>query len=235
MPHELVNTALNTFIFRQIDYTDRLVGDLTTNSNPSFVGSKIASAFFHNNRLGFISDDNVILSVSGDFYNFFFSTAQTIVDSDPIDISCSSVRPTSLHSVLPTAQGVVLFSENQQFIMFSDTGVLTPSLATIRTLSNYQTDKNIEPVEVGTNINFVSKTPGYSRVFGMVTRGQEENPQVLDISRVVKEWISPDIDFMLASPQNSMIAASGQSLNEVFIYRYYNDGEKTLWKHGLVG
>ena len=228
MPHELVNTALNTFIFRQIDYTDRLVGDLTTNSNPSFVGSKIASAFFHNNRLGFISDDNVILSVSGDFYNFFFSTAQTIVDSDPIDISCSSVRPTSLHSVLPTAQGVVLFSENQQFIMFSDTGVLTPSLATIRTLSNYQTDKNIEPVEVGTNINFVSKTPGYSRVFGMVTRGQEENPQVLDISRVVKEWISPDIDFMLASPQNSMIAASGQSLNEVFIYRYYNDGEKNL-------
>ena len=228
MPHELVNTALNTFIFREIDYTDRLVGDLTTNSNPSFVGNKIASAFFHNNRLGFISEDNVILSVSGDFYNFFFSTAQTIVDSDPIDISCSSVRPTSLHSVLPTAQGVVLFSENQQFIMFSDTGVLTPSLATIRTLSNYQTDKNIEPVEVGTNINFVSKTPGYSRIFGMVTRGQEENPQVLDISRVVKEWISPDIDSMIASPQNSMIAASGQSLNEVFIYRYYNDGEKNL-------
>ncbi|BAQ94033.1 tail tubular protein B [uncultured phage_MedDCM-OCT-S28-C3] len=228
MPHELVNTALNTFIFRQIDYTDRLVGDLTTNSNPSFVGSKIASAFFHNNRLGFISDDNVILSRSGDFYNFFFSTAQTIVDSDPVDISCSSVRPTSLHSVLPTAQGVVLFSENQQFIMFSDTGVLTPSLTTIRTLSNYQTDKNIEPVEVGTNISFVSKTPGYSRIFSMVTRGQQENPQVLDISRVVKEWISPDIDSMIASPQNSMIAASGQSLNEVFIYRYYNDGEKNL-------
>ncbi len=228
MPHELVNTALNTFIFRQIDYTDRLVGDLTTNSNPSFVGSKIASAFFNNNRLGFISDDNVILSRSGDFYNFFFSTAQTIVDSDPVDISCSSVRPTSLHSVLPTAQGVVLFSENQQFIMFSDTGVLTPSLTTIRTLSNYQMDKNIEPVEVGTNICFVSKTPGYSRVFSMVTRGQQENPQVLDISRVVKEWISPDIDSMTASPQNSMIAASGQSLNEVFIYRYYNDGEKNL-------
>ena len=228
MPHELVNTALNTFIFRQIDYVDRTVGDLTTNSNPSFVGSQITSAFFHNNRLGFISDDNVILSKSGDFYNFFFSTAQTIVDSDPVDISCSSVRPTSLHSVLPTAQGVVLFSENQQFILFSDTGVLTPSLATIRTLSNYQTDKNIEPVEVGTNINFISKTPGYSRVFGMVTRGQQENPQVLDISRVVKEWISPDVDSMIASPQNSMIAVSGQSLNEVFIYRYYNDGESNL-------
>ena len=158
MPHELVNTATDTFIFRQIDYVDRQVGDDTTNSQPSFVDNKITSGFFHNNRLGFISGDNVILSRSGDFYNFFFTTAQTIIDSDPIDISCSSTRPTSLHSVLPTPQGVVLFSENQQFIMFSDTGVLTPALTTIRTLSNFEIDRDIEPVDVGTNINFVSKT-----------------------------------------------------------------------------
>ena len=62
----------------------------------------------------------------------------------------------------------------------------------------------------------------------MVTRGQQENPQVLDISRVVKEWISPDIQDMITSPQNSLIALSGQDLNEVFLFRYYNDGEKNL-------
>jgi len=228
MPHELVNTALNTFVFREIDYVDRQVGDLVTNSNPSFVGEEIKGVFFHNNRLGFISQDNVIMSRSGDPYNFFFTTAQTVVDNDPIDISCSSIRPTSLNSVLPTAQGVVLFSANEQFIMFSDTGVLTPSLTTIRTLSNYQMDPLIEPVDVGTNINFISKTPGYSRVFSMVTRGQQENPQILDISRVTKEWISPDVDSLISSPQNSMIAISSQSLKEVFLFRYYSDGEKNL-------
>lgn len=228
MPHELVNTATDTFIFRQIDYVDRQVGDDTTNSQPSFVDNKITSGFFHNNRLGFVSGDNVILSRSGDFYNFFFTTAQTVIDSDPIDISCSSIRPTSLHSVIPTPQGVVLFSENQQFILFSDTGVLTPSLTTIRTLSNYEIDRNIEPVDVGTNINFVSKTPGYTRVFSMITRGQQENPQVIDVSKVVKEWISEDVDLMISSPQNSLIALSGQSLKEVFLFRYYNDGEKNI-------
>lgn len=228
MPHELVNTATNTFIFRQINYERRLVGDDETNAHPSFVGSKITAGFFHNNRLGFTSKDNVSMSTSGDFYNFYHKTAQTVVDSDPIDISCSSVRPTALHAVIPTAQGVVLFSADQQFILFSDTGVLTPALTTIRTLSNYETDKSIEPVDVGTNINFVSKTPGYSRVFSMVTRGQQENPQVLDLSRVVKEWISPDIDSIMASPQNSLICLSGQSLKDVFIFRYYNDGEKNL-------
>ena len=228
LPHELINTSLNQFTFKKIAYENRLVGDDETNSHPSFIDEKITAGFFHNNRLGFLSKYNVIMSQSGDFYNFYFKSAQTTIDSDPIDISCSSIKPTALHAALPTAQGVVLFSENQQFVMFADAGVLTPSLATIRALSNYEMDRNIEPVDVGTNLNFITKTPGYSRVFSMVTRGQQENPQVLDLSRVVKEWISPDIDQLISSPQNSMVAMTGQSLKEVFIFRYYNDGKENL-------
>lgn len=232
MPHELVNTATDTFVFKEISYVNRLAGDNVTNPQPSFADTTapapITAGFFHNNRLGFLSRDNVIMSQSGDFFNFYSKSAKFSLASDPIDISCASIKPTVLHAVLPTPQGVVLFSEKQQFILFSDSGVLTPGLSTIRTLSNYEVDKNIDPVDAGTNINFVSKTPGYSRVFGMLTRGNQENPQVLDISRVVKEWISPNIDTIISSPQNAMIALTGQSLNEVFIFRYYNDGKETL-------
>ena len=228
MPHELINTALNTFHFKKVTYTDRQVGDELTNSHPSFVGEKITNGFFSDNRLGFLSKDNVCLSRSGDFFNFYFKSAQTIIPSDPIDISCSSVKPTALHSVLPTAQGVVLFSHKQQFIMYSESGVLTPQTTNIRAISNYEMNSKIEPVDVGTNINFISKTPGYTRVFSMVTRGQESSPQVLDLSRVVKEWVAPDIDQLVASPQNSMIALAGQESREVFIYRYYNDGQENL-------
>ena len=228
MPHELVNTSTNAFTFKQVNYSARLAGDDLTNSQPSFVGQKITAGFFHNNRLGFLSKDNVSMSQSNDFYNFYFKTAQTIIDSDPIDISCASIRPTALHSVLPTAQGILLFSEKEQFVLFSDNGVLTPSLATIRSLSNYEVNRDIDPVDVGSHINFITKTPGYSRVFSMVTRGQQENPQVLDLSRVVKEWISPDIEHMISSPQNAMIALSDQASNVVYIFRYYFDGEKNL-------
>tara|TARA_R100000951_G_scaffold27397_1_gene23327 strand:+ start:446 stop:3073 length:2628 start_codon:yes stop_codon:yes gene_type:complete len=228
MPHELINTSINNFVFQRITYTDRLVGDDETNSHPSFVGEKITAGFFHNNRLGFLSKDNVCLSQSGKYYNFYFESAQTVIDSDPVDISCSSIRPTALHAVLPTAQGVVLFSEKQQFVLFSDSGVLTPSLSTIRTISNYEMDSLVDPVDVGTNINFISKTPGYTRVFSMVTKGMQEPPQVLDLSRVVKEWITADIDLLVSSPQNSMIALSSQSSNEVYLFRYYSDGKENL-------
>ena len=228
MPHELVNNSTNTFTFQKIVWTARKVGDDTTNSHPSFVGSKIQQSFFHNNRLGFLSRDNVSMSQSQDFYNFYHTSAQTVTDADPVDISCSAIRPASLHGVIPTTQGLVLFSKSQQFLMSAADGILTPASSNIRTISNYEMDTDVDPVDMGTNINFLSKTPAYTRVFGMVTRGQDENPVVLDIGRVVNEWVPATIDTFIASPQNQFLAMSSQSDKKVYFYRTYSDGKENL-------
>ena len=168
------------------------------------------------------------MSQTSDFYNFYHITAQTVTDADPVDLSCSAIRPAALHGVIPTTQGLVLFSKSQQFLMGSASGILTPSTTTIRTISNYEMDTEVDPVDMGTNINFLSKTPAYTRVFGMVTRGQDENPQVLDVGRVVNEWIPAGIDTFIASPQNQFLAMSSQSDNKVYFYRTYNDGKENL-------
>lgn len=225
MPHELINTALNTFTFQPITWDERLVGDDTSNEHPSFVGKQIQQAFFHNNRLGFLTDDNVSMSQAGEFYNFYHASALTQVDSDPVDLSCSSLRPAVLHAVLPAAQGLVLFSTGQQFLMYSDDGILTPTKTVIRTISNYENDPLIDPVDVGTNMVFLSKSPGYTRIYGMLTRGQQENPDVLDIGRIVSEWIPDTVTDLIASPQNSFIAMYGTGTEYVYFYRTYTVGE----------
>jgi len=228
MPHELVNPSTNTFTFQKISWIARKVGDNLTNPQPSFVGAKIQQCFFHNSRLGFLSKDNVTLSQTQDFYNFYSISAQTQTDSDPVDLSCSAIRPASLHGVIPTTQGLVLFSKSQQFLMASGSGILTPTTTTIRTISNYEMDTKVDPVDMGTNINFISKTPSYTRIFGMITRGQDENPQVLDIGRVVNEWVPATIDTFIASPQNQFLAMSSQSDNKIYFYRVYNDGKDNV-------
>ena len=230
MPHELVNTATDVFIFRPITWTDRLVGDDTTNSQPSFVGKTIQQTFFYNNRLGLLSEDNVILSQAGEFYNFYSITAQTVSAADPVDLNCSSIRPAVLHGVIPVASGLILFSANQQFIMYSADGNLSPTTAIIRGLSNFAMDKNIDPVDVGTNINFVSKTPAYSRVFGMTPRGQGQIPEVTNLGKVVDEYIPQTIDTLIASPQNSFIALYGSTLDKVYFYRTHSEGNESLLK-----
>ena len=225
MPHELENTAVNTFVFQRIQWTARAVGDDTTNSHPSFIDSKIQQSFFHNNRLGFLAEDTVSMSQAGDFFNMYHTSAQTVTDADPIDISASTVKPVALHSVIPSTQGLVLFSANQQFLMGAADGILTPAKTVIRTIASYEMDTVIDPVDTGTTINFISKTPSYTRIFAMITRGENENPQVEDIGRIVNEWVPSTVDTLISSPQNQFIAFSGQSSKYIYFFRSYTEGK----------
>jgi hypothetical protein len=226
MPHQLIRNSNGTFTFQQSTWEPRLVGDNETNEHPSFVGNTIQQLFFYNNRLGTLTEENVSLSQAGDYFNFYHNTALTVVASDPVDISCSSIRPATLHGVVPVAQGLLLFSRSQQFLMQSSQGVLTPTSTTIKTISNFEMDINNDPVDLGTTVAFISTTPSYSRVFEMQTRGQDESPLVLDISRVVPEWIPSTVDQVVSSPQNSLLSLGSTNSRDLYLFRFYTNGEQ---------
>ena len=131
MPHELISTDENVFTFGPINWRDREAGTSITNPPPSIFpydeatksytspGNFINATFFYNNRFGLLSQDNVILSQANDPYNFFYRSALAQIDSDPIDINASSVRPVDLFDVLPDAQGLLIFSKRQQFLLYA--------------------------------------------------------------------------------------------------------------------
>jgi hypothetical protein len=89
-------------------------------------------------------------------------------------------------------------------------------------------DINIDPVDNGSNIIFLSKTPSYSRIFQMTTSGQEMNPTVLDIGRVVSEWVPNTVTDLTASPQNSFVAMYGPTKPDIYFYRTYSDGQRDV-------
>jgi hypothetical protein len=226
MPHQLVRNNDGTFTFRQATWENRLVGDNESNEHPTFVGQTIKKLFFYNNRLGALTEENVSMSQTGDYFNFYHNSALTTIASDPVDISCSSIRPATLHGVVPVAQGLLLFSRSQQFLLQGANGVLTPGSTTIKTISNYEMDTLNDPVDLGTTVGFLSKTPSYSRVFEMQTRGQDESPIVLDISRVVPEWIPSTVDQVVGSPQNSILSMGSTSSRDLYLFRFYTTGEE---------
>jgi len=231
MPHELANTGATTFTFGPITYKDRLTGDDNTNPKPSFVGKKISSTFFYSNRFGVLSEDNVIFGVANDNYNFFAKSALTQIDSDPIDLNVSSVRPVTLSDVLPSPQGLLLFSQRQQFQVYAtDASILTPTSAVIRSLSNYEMATNMQPVDIGTTTAFVSRVPGYSKLFTMALRDVEQTPIVVDISKAVLEWIPDTVDDLTTSPPNSVVMMVDRDTEYLYLYRYYNNGKEDLFQ-----
>ena len=228
MPYRLRNTGSNAFILETIPWVDRLVGDDDTAPHPSFVGKTIKRTFYHDDRLGFLSEDNVIFSKAKSPFDLYVASARTLTAGDPIDVNVASVRPTKLHAILPARQGLTLFSKNAQFLIYSDDGPLTPVSTKIRPISNMEMSDEVDPIDVGTHMNFISKTPNFVRVFAMTTRGLGENPDILDIGRVVNEWITIDVDTLIPSIQNEFIAMSSQNSDEIFFYKTYTDGKELL-------
>jgi len=231
MPHELANTGETTFTFGPISWKSREAGDDDTSPIPAFIGDPITSTFFYNNRLGVLSTDNINFSVANDPYNFFVKSALTQIDSDPIDLNVASVRPVTLTDVLPSPQGLLVFSERQQFQVFTTDGsTLTPTSTIVRSISNYEMDPDISPVDVGTSTIFVSKVPSYSKVFSLQLQDVETNPIVVDISKAVLEWIPDTVDNLIVSPQNSLVVLVDRGSSYMYLFRFYNNGEKNLFQ-----
>ena len=231
MPHQLENTGATTFTFGPVSWVDKLVGDDNSNADPSFIDKKITSTFFYNSRFGVLSEDNVFFGVANDSFNFFVKSALTQVDSDPIDLNVASVRPVVLSGVLPSPQGLLLFSARQQFQVYAASATtLTPKTAVIRSISNYEMSSTIAPVDVGTTAALVNTVPGYSKLFTLQLREIEQSPLVVDISKVVLEWIPDTVDDLTVSPQNSVIMLTDRDSSYMYLYRFYNNGEKDLFQ-----
>ena len=204
----------------------RRVGDDSTNSQPSFVGHTIKDIFLYNNRLGFLSEDNISMSQAGDYYNFFFKSATTITASDPIDLSCASVKPAVIASVIPITQGLLLFSDNQQFLMEAENGAWTPNNCSISTIANYEHDRYLKPVDLGSTILYVSRNQSWARVFEIFVRGQRETPTVTETTKVVSEWIPNTITDSIGSAQNGLWVGSSRTSRYMYLHRFYEQGDE---------
>ena len=204
----------------------RLVGDNESNSHPTFVDNTIQDVFLFNNRLGFLTADNVSMSQAGDYYNFYHKSATTLTASDPIDISCASVKPATIRSVVPITQGLLLFSDSQQFLMEAENGAWTPANCNIRTIANYECDRYIKPVDLGSTVLYVSRNQSWARAFEIFTRGQQESPTVTETTKIVPEWMPQGITDAVGSTQNGLWAASGRASKYMYLHRYYEQGEE---------
>ena len=232
MPIQLKRTATGAFILQEVDWPKRGVGDDGTNGEPSFVGNEINKVLFWRNRICFLSSTNVIASQPGDdnilFPDFWVKTALTISPQDVIDLSASSDNPAFLYDGLETVQGLLLFSENQQFLLTAEAEVLNPETAKLTSQSTYNYNISNPAVSLGTTVGFLDNAGSQSRFFEMsnIQRGLE--PEIIEISAPVPDFLPKNIDLITNSRENTFIFFAVSNTSDVYGYRYFNSSEKRL-------
>ena len=231
MPLQLVRTNATTFTLSEVAWEGAQVGNTDpdgTNPQSSFVGKTINKMVFFRNRLVMLSDENVIMSRPGNFFNFWAKTAQTFSNVDPIDLSCSSTYPAIVFDAIQVNTGLVIFTKNQQFMLTTDSDILNPNTAKINRLSSYNFNHKTNPVNLGTTIGFLDNANKYSRFFEMSQIRREGEPDVAEQSKVVSQLFEKDLKIISNSRENGLILFSEEDTPTLYGYRYFTSGNERI-------
>ena len=228
MPVQLVRDNATTFTLSTVSWEDAQVGDTAaldgTNPRASFVGKTINKMVFFRNRLVMLSDENIIMSRPGNFFNFWAKTATTFSNIDPIDISCSSEYPAIVYDAIQVNAGLLIFTKNQQFMLTTDSDILNPSTAKMNALSAYNFNYKTNPISLGTTVGFLDNANKYSRFFEMSNILREGEPNVVEQSKVVSNLFAKELKLISNSRENNVIFFSEEGNTKLYGYRYFNSG-----------
>ena len=232
MPHQMVRRFDEDgniyFRISPCEWEPRQVGDDSTNPLPSFIGLPIQKLALFRNRFVMLSDENVIMSRPGDYFNFFSKTALAVTPIDPIDVSTSSQLPSVLRDAIEVNAGLLCFSDNQQYLVTTDNDLFTSDTAKVNTVCTYSYNSKTAPVPMGTTVGFLNSAGSQSRFLEITNIRREGESEVLDQSKVVDRLIPNNRDIIAYSEANSIIMIAKEGEKEVWCYRYYNTGEKRI-------
>ena len=211
MPHVLIRKSDGDFWFGPVNgqtvdgipsgvpnWGERISGDIDTSPDPSFIGYAINDIFIYKNRLGFLADENVVLSRVREFFEFFPETVTTVLDTDPIDVVASNNRVSVLRYATPYQDELILWSAQIQYRFNAAETILTPATAQITALTQFDCDVSVRPQQAGGGIFFMQSNGQWSqmREFAVRGAGTALTADAADLTGYVSSYI-PDECFKL--------------------------------------
>ena len=250
MPHVLVRQPDGEFFFGPADgrtlsggtgptawtfdipvWGQRTAGDDVTSPLPTFLNNKINDIFIYKNRLGFLSDEAVILSRTRDFFEFFPETVTTVLDTDPIDIVASNNKVSVLKYAVPYQDELIIFSEQYQFRCNAAETILTPATAQITILTQFDVDTGVRPLQAGGGILFAQSNDQWSqfREFSVRGAGTALTADSADITSYVSSYIPNECFKMTINDTgNSAYVISGKNVTggtnytqRIYVYKWF--------------
>lgn len=243
MPHALIRLQGGSFLFTPLNGTsgtyggvsftppkwgERIAGDELTNPSASFTGRTISDLLFYKNRLTFLSDENVIFSESGEFFNFWRTTVTQLLDGDPIDVATSSTKVSTLFAGVPFFDRLLLFSGQTQFTLQSADN-LTAKTVSIQNTTSFDCTETARPISVGKNVYFAFNKKGFSGIQEYFISPDTTLLDGIDVSSSIPSFIKGNVTKIVASDSEQVIAilSDGYS-NGFYIYKYLFNGNDKL-------
>lgn len=227
MPHVLIREANGSFTFKEAEWATRKVGDEISVPPPSFVGKRINDAFFFRNRFGFLTEDTIVFSKAGQFFDFWPGTAKEVLDSDPIDVQVSSTKVSVMRYAEPFNTSLLIFGDTSQWVVTAQ-GALTPKTVAALPSTDFATSRKVRPVSLGQNIYFAAERGSWSSVWEYYVVQDVSQNSAQEVTQHVPRYIPSGLRQLVGSTaENMLVGLSSGEASSLFIYKYlWSDREK---------
>lgn len=229
LPHALIRQADGTFTFGPLEWGERICGDEDSAPFPSFVGRTLNGLFFYRNRLSFISGENVVMSEVGEFFNFFLTTVTTLVDSDVVDVAASHTKSSILHHAVTFSGGLLLFSDQSQFVLEHDT-VLSNATVSIKPVTEFEASMKATPVSSGKTVFFATDKGEWGGVREYITLpDNSDQNDASDITAHVPRYVRGNVSRLECSTNEDMLLVLSEEMRtSLWLYKYFWNGSEKI-------
>lgn len=222
MPLSLVNTGVGTFDFGQPPWGGRVSGDGVFSAlDPSFIGNPLQELAFDNGRLALMWEGATVWSRTKNVFVFFPDSAQTVLDTDPIDIKPGGGKTIALlRRIIQVAETTLLWAEKIQFRATSGVNPFTQATVECPPSTNYEFSPLAIPKPVGQSLYFATEVGAFATLRDLSI---QNNVPVgaTDVTGHVKKYIPTGVRWITASDTLGMLFCTTLgALSNIFCYNY---------------
>lgn len=229
MPHGMLRMPGGEFVVTPFDWGEREVGDDDTNPVPSFNGTQIQNVFFWRNRVGYITKSNFLMSKAGSYWTHFCASSMNTLADDPIDVTANTGTVVNLHKTEQFKKTLLLFSDQQQFLVHSGDEILSPDTIKIDPTTDYETDNRSTTCRCGAFAYFVTGKGQWVDVQEFKVQADTLVEHAESTTEHCPKYV-PDGNIKLeSSPANKMIIVhSAATPANLYCYRYQDVQQKRV-------
>jgi len=217
---------------RHMPLQPRRSGTNLSNSGPKALerNEKIQSMAIWKNRLWIASDNTLLASRTGNYYDFWINDVLNVVETDPIDIQASIGGYNRFSFMVPFQS--ILFVASSGSVQFEvrggsiDTGI-SPFNVELRPTSFYSTSRLVQPQKMGNNIFFMDSGRMYMYLSG--SSFNDEYSTSMDLSTHCKGYIPDTFGAVTTnSSTNTIFFVDNTQKNNIYLFTFRSNGEKLI-------
>ena len=219
--------GLEAAIVDTLDIQGRNAGNETNNPLPKFLDYGITGISSYQSRLVLLSGSDVYLSKSSDPSVFMRTTVTELLDSDPVEVSATSLSNAQFEYAVPYNKDLIVIAQNQQAVIPNSSTVLTPKTAAIYPTTNTDISLACQPTVIARSLYYV-----YQRDLDYYQVGEFQHSPYTD-SQYTTQSTTDHLPLYAASVCNCMSGSTASNVacftsdtEEVLINQFYWRGDE---------